>query len=38
MNQALLWWVVTRVLFPLCVVVAVLTVADAVMEWWEGPK
>jgi hypothetical protein len=38
MNEALAWWALTRIMLPLCALVVALTLIDAVIEWWRGPK
>lgn len=38
MNDALAWWALQWIVGPLCAAVILLTIADAVIEWWKGPK
>lgn len=37
-DHALAFWIVTRIVAPACVLLAVLTIADAILEWWRGEQ
>ena len=38
MNEALAWWWIKFIVLPLCVFMVLMTLVDAVIDLWRGPK
>lgn len=38
LNGGLLYWALTHLVAPACLLVAVLTIADGVLAWWRGDE